>query len=116
VHTDVAATGGADFDTDICVEYYLVGKFFLKWGLGLKQDHGAGSDAGQLAVVLAPVVATSLMAAVGMKGTSQDPWSNFCVSGEILSTAAAKDVVGSVSQQLRHASQQLMHLSRVGLR
>jgi hypothetical protein len=28
VRTDVAAAGGADFDTDICVEDYLVCKFF----------------------------------------------------------------------------------------
>jgi hypothetical protein len=28
VRTDEAATGGADFDTDICVEDYLVGEFF----------------------------------------------------------------------------------------
>jgi hypothetical protein len=85
------------------------------FGLGLEQGYGAGSDAGQLAVVLAPVAATSPTAAVGAKGTSQDPWSKFCTSGEISSAAAAKDVVGSVSQQLRHASQQLKHVSRLGL-
>jgi hypothetical protein len=28
VHTDKAAAGGADFDTDICVDDYLVGEFF----------------------------------------------------------------------------------------
>jgi hypothetical protein len=89
--------------------------FFLKQGLGLKQDHGVGSDVGQLAVVLTLVASTSPSAAVGAKGASQDPWSNFCASGEISSVAAAKDVVGSVSQQLRHASQQLKHVSRVGL-
>ena len=71
---------------------------------------------GQLAVVPTPVAATSPTAAVGAKGASQDPWSNFCASGEISSAAAAKDVAGSVSQQLRHASQQLKHVSRVGLR
>jgi hypothetical protein len=52
---------------------------------------------GQLAVVLAPVAATSPTAAVGAKGASQDPWSTFCASGEILLAAAAKDVAGSVS-------------------
>jgi hypothetical protein len=88
----------------------------FKRGLGLKQDHGAGSDVGQLAVVPTPVTATSPTAAVGAKGASQDPWSNFCASGEISLAAAAKDVAGSVSQQLRHASQQLKHVSRVGLR
>jgi hypothetical protein len=87
---------------------------FLR-GLGLKQDHGAGSDAGKLAVVPTPVAATSPTAAVGTKGASQDPWSNFCASGEISSATAAKHVAGSVSQQLRHASQQLKHVSRVGL-
>jgi hypothetical protein len=49
---------------------------------------------GQLAVVPTPVVSTSLMAAVGAKGASQDPWSAFCA---IPSAAAAKDVAGSVS-------------------
>jgi hypothetical protein len=62
------------------------------------------------------VVATSPTAAVGLKGASQDPWSTFCASGEISSAAAAKDVASSVSHQLRHASQQLKHVSRVGLR
>jgi hypothetical protein len=84
--------------------------------LGLKHGYGAGSDAGQLAVVPAPVVATSPAAAVGAKGTSQDPWSKFCASGEISSAAAAKDVAGSVSQQLRHASWQLEHVNLLGLR
>jgi hypothetical protein len=117
VRTDEAAAGGADFDTDICVENYLVGEFFLFFlGLGLEQGYGAGSDAGQLAVVPAPVAATSPAAAVGAKCTSQDPWSKFCASGEISSAAAAKDVAGSVSQQLRHASRQLKHVSRLGLR
>ena len=72
-------------------------------------------DAGQLAAVSTPVVATSPTTTVGAKGASQDPWSNFCASGEISSDAAAKDVAGSVSQQLRHVSQQLKHVSRVGL-
>jgi hypothetical protein len=131
VHADDAAAGGADFDTDICVEDYrvggvmmfdahtgrgLVGEFFLQRRPGLEQDYGAGSDAGQLAVVPGPVAATSPTAAVGAKGTSQDPWSKFCASGEFSSPAAAKDVAGSVSQQLRHVSQQLKHVSRLGLR
>jgi hypothetical protein len=129
VHTDEAAAGGADFDTDICVEDYcvggvmtfdahmgrgLVGEFFL--GLGLEQGYGAGSDAGQLAVVSASVAATSPTTVVGAKGTSQDPWSKFCASGEISSAAATKDVAGSVSQQLRHASLQLKHVSCLELR
>jgi hypothetical protein len=90
--------------------------FSLPRGLGLEQDYGAGSDVGQLAVVPAPVAATSPAAAVGAKGTSQDPWFKFCVSSEISSAAAAKDVAGSVSQQLRHALQQLKHVSRLGRR
>jgi hypothetical protein len=113
--TDVATARVADFDMDICVGDYLIGKFFFKQGLGLKQDHGAGSDAGQLAVVPTPVAATSPTVAVGAKGASQDPLSNFCASSEISSATAAKDVAGSMSQQLRHASQQLKHVSRVGL-
>jgi hypothetical protein len=71
---------------------------------------------GQLAVVSTPVAATSPTVAVGAKGASQDPWSNFCASGEISSAATAKDVAGSVSLQLRHAPQQLKHVSLVGLR
>jgi hypothetical protein len=131
VRTDEAAAGGADFDMDIYMDDYrvggvmmfdahtgrgLVGEFFLTRGLGLEQDYGARSDAGQLAVVPAPVVATPPVAAVGAKGTSQDPWSKFCASGEISSAATAKDVAGSVSQELKHASQQLKHVSQLGLR
>jgi hypothetical protein len=88
--------------------------------LGLNKDHGAGSDVGQLAVIPTPVVVTSPVAAVGAKGASQDPWSAFCASGAIPLATAAKDVAGSVSQQLRQASQQLSqqlkHVSHVGLR
>jgi hypothetical protein len=87
----------------------------LSWGLGLGQDCDAGSDAGQLAVVPAPVAATSAAATTEAKGASQDPWSKFCASGEITSAAAAKDVAGSVAQQLKHATQQLKHVSRLGL-
>jgi hypothetical protein len=95
VRADEVAAGGADFDTDICMEDYLVGEFFL--GLGPEQGCGAGSNGGQLAVVLALVAATSPTAAVGAKGTSQDPWSKFCANGKISSTATVKDVAGSVS-------------------
>jgi hypothetical protein len=42
--------------------------------------------------------------ATGAKGSSQDPWSRFCASGEISSVAAAKDVTSSVAQQLKHVS------------
>jgi hypothetical protein len=62
---------------------------------------------GQLVVVPPPVMATSPTAVVGMKGATRDPWATFCASGEILSAAAAKDVAGSISEQLRQASQQL---------
>jgi hypothetical protein len=82
---------------------------FFSQSLGLGQDCDAGSDAGQLAVVPAPVAAEA-------KGASQDPWSKFCASGEITSVAAAKDMAGSVAQQLKHATQQLKHVSRLGLR
>jgi hypothetical protein len=34
----------------------------------------------------------------------QDPWSRFCASGKIASTTVAKDVAGSVAQQLKHVS------------
>jgi hypothetical protein len=50
----------------------------------------------------------------------RDLWATFCASGEILSATAAKDVAGSMSQQLRQASQQLSqqlkHVSCVGIR
>jgi hypothetical protein len=65
--------------------------------LGLEQGYGAGSDAGQLAIVPSPVAATLPAAAVGAKDTSQNPWSNFCASGQISSAATAKDVAASVS-------------------
>jgi hypothetical protein len=63
---------------------------------------------GQLAVVPPPVTDTSPTTVVGTKGATQDPWATFCVSVEILSAAAAKDVAGSISEQLRQASQQLL--------
>jgi hypothetical protein len=80
------------------------------------QGYDARSDAGQLAVVPSSVAATLPTTAVRAKGTSLDPWSKFCASSEISSAAAAKDVAGSVSQQLRHASEQLKHVSHLGLR
>jgi hypothetical protein len=56
-------------------------------------------------VVVPPLVATtSPSAVVRAKGTAQDPWAAFCASGEILTAAAAKDVAGTMSQQLRDAS------------
>jgi hypothetical protein len=57
-----------------------------------------------LAVVPAPLAAGFVVAAAGSKGSTQDPWSRFCTSGEIASVAAAKDVAGSVAQQLKHVS------------
>jgi hypothetical protein len=128
VRTDEAAAGGADLGMDICVEDYyvggvmmfdahtgrgLVGEFSLSlfFELVLNKICGAGSDAGQLAVVPAPVAATQVALAAEAKGTSQDSWSKFCANGMISSAAAAKDVAGSVSQQLKHASQQLKHAS-----
>jgi hypothetical protein len=102
VRTDEAEAGVADFDTDICVEDYLVGEFFLDSNDG--QGYGAGLGVGQLAVVPGSVAATSPTAAGGAKATSQDPWSKFYASGEILSAPAARDVAGFVSQQLKHVS------------
>jgi hypothetical protein len=80
------------------------------------QYQGAGSEMGQLPLVPTPVAAPSSMATDGAKGVLQDPWSTFCASGEISSAAIAKEVAGSVSQQLRRASQQLQHVSRAGPR
>jgi hypothetical protein len=62
------------------------------------------------------VAAVSVAATTEAKGSSQDSWSKFCASGEIASAAAAKDVAGSVAQQLKHATQQLQHVSRLRLR
>ena len=66
-------------------------------------------------VVVPPAVATTASTAVvGVKGGA------FCASGEISSTAAVKDVAGSMSQRLREVlqqlSQQLKRVSCVGLR
>jgi hypothetical protein len=69
-----------------------------------------------LVIVPAPVAATPAALAAEAKGTSQYSWSKFCASGKISSAAAAKDVVGSISQQLKHASQQLKHVSHLELR
>jgi hypothetical protein len=66
------------------------------------------------------VATTSSTVVVGAKGAVRDPWATFCESDKILSAAAAKDVAGSMSQQLRQASQQLSQqlkqVSCVGLR
>jgi hypothetical protein len=40
----------------------------------------------------------------GATGSAQDSWAQFCASGEISLAAAAKDVAGSVAQQLKHVS------------
>jgi hypothetical protein len=53
------------------------------------------------------VATTSPSPVVKAKGATQDPWTTFCASGEILTTAAAKDVAGTMSQRLREVSQQL---------
>jgi hypothetical protein len=42
-----------------------------------------------------------------VKGATQDPWAAFCASDEILTAAAARDVVGTMSQRLKEVSQQL---------
>jgi hypothetical protein len=60
-----------------------------------------------LVVVPPSAATTSPVAVVRAKGAAQDPWAAFYTSGEILSAAATKDVAGSMSQQLREASQQL---------
>ena len=49
-------------------------------------------------------MAGSIAVATVAKGSSQDPWSKFCASGKIASIVAAKDVVASVAQQLKHVS------------
>jgi hypothetical protein len=91
----------ADFDTNISVEDYLIGKYFFD------RRHVAGSGEGQLVVVPPSVAATSPSAVVNAKEATQDPWAVFCASGEILIAAAAKDVAGTMSQRLREVSQQL---------
>jgi hypothetical protein len=67
----------------------------------------AGSGEGQLVVVPPSVAATSPSAVVKAKGASQDPWTAFFASGEILTAAAARDVVDTTSQRLREVSRQL---------
>jgi hypothetical protein len=50
------------------------------------------------------VTAGPVVVATVMKGSLQDPWSKFCIGGEIASAAVAKDVAASVAQQLKHVS------------
>jgi hypothetical protein len=66
-----------------------------------------------LVVVPPSVATTSPSAVVRAKGAAQDPWAAFCVSSEILTAAAAKDVAGTMSQRL---TQQLKQVSCAGLR
>jgi hypothetical protein len=67
-----------------------------------------------MVVVPPSVETTSPSAVVRAKGTAQDPWAAFCASDGILTTAAAKDVAGTMSQRLREASQRLsQQLSQV---
>jgi hypothetical protein len=58
---------------------------------------GAGSEAGQLVVAPASVAAGPVAVATGVVRSMQDPWAQFCASGEISSAIAAKDVAGSVA-------------------
>jgi hypothetical protein len=53
---------------DLLVSVYLLLLFFFTWGLGLGQDCGAGSDAGQLAVIPASVAAMPAAEAAEAKG------------------------------------------------
>jgi hypothetical protein len=50
------------------------------------------------------VANASFVATAKAKGSSQDCWSKFCASGEIASAATAKDMAGSIVQQLNHAT------------
>jgi hypothetical protein len=98
----------------LLVSVYLLLLFFHT-GTGSWTRLWCRVGCGQLAVVPALVAAAPAAAAAEAKGASQDPWSKFCASGEITSVAAVKDVAGSVSHQLKHATQQLKHVSRLGL-
>jgi hypothetical protein len=95
-------TQAGDLLVSFCLLLLFVLFFIFSRGLGLGQYCDAGSDAGQLVVVLALVAASPAESATEAKGASQDPWSKFCASGEITSAAAVKDVAGSVAQQLKH--------------
>ena len=53
-------------------------------------------------VSTSPVATTT--EARGDVGSSEDPWSKFCASGEIASAAAAKGVAALVAQQLKYVS------------
>jgi hypothetical protein len=65
------------------------------------------------------VATTSPTTVVEAKGATRDLWATFCAIGKILSAAVAKDVAGSMSQQLsqgsQQLSQQLKQVSCVGL-
>jgi hypothetical protein len=111
VRADEAVVGGANLDMDICVEDYrvggvmmfdahtgrgLVGEFFTR-GLGLEQDCGARSDAGQLAVVPARWRPRWLRWWPRRRVLRRTHGPNFAPA-VISSAAAVKDVAGSVFQ------------------
>jgi hypothetical protein len=95
----------ADFGTNISVDDYFVGKFFL---LFFDQWYVARSSEGQMVVVPPAVATTASTAVVGAKGSA------FCASGEISSAAAVKGEAGTMSRRLREESLQLsQQLSQV---
>jgi hypothetical protein len=56
-------------------------------------------------VVVPPSVATTASTTVvGAKGAARDPWAAFCVSGKILSAAAARETSQQLLQQLKQVS------------
>jgi hypothetical protein len=85
----------------------LVSFFVFLFLFFFDRRYVAGPSEGQLVVVPPSVATTSPSVVVRAKGVVQDPWVAFCASGEILTAAAAKDVVGTMSQRLREVSQQL---------
>jgi hypothetical protein len=109
---------GAEVSMELSVDDYLMGRvamfdaqtglahageFFWR-SLRFLLDHGVGAESGQLAIVLAMMSASPAAVARGDMGSSQDPWSKFCSSGEIASAAAGKDMAAYVAQQLKYVS------------
>jgi hypothetical protein len=92
----------ADFATDISVEDYLGGKSLAPLFLLLLfiRRHVAGSDEGQLAIVV-PAAATTAAVAPKAKGGA------LSAGGEVAALAAVRDEAGAASRRLKEVVESL---------
>jgi hypothetical protein len=88
----------ADFATDISVEDYLGGEFFL---LLLIRRYVAGSDEGQLAIVATAAVTTTAAVPPKAKGGV------LSAGGEVAVLAAVRDEAGAASRRLKEVVESL---------